>query len=74
MGYENGYTAYLVYFPGAITFFITTLEEYYTHYMYFPLINGAAEGTFGVGLFFLIASVFGPEVYTTPIAFDLNLK
>jgi len=41
--------------------------QYYTHIMYLPLINGAAEGCFAVGFFILISAVMGTLKYLSII-------
>lgn len=42
-----------------ISFFITNLEEYYTHKMYLPMINPAVEGVVITGFVIGLVAVFG---------------
>ncbi|EAS06711.3 CDP-alcohol phosphatidyltransferase (macronuclear) [Tetrahymena thermophila SB210] len=74
MGFGNNYLAYLVYASGAIPFYITTLEEYYTDIMYLPLINGAAEGCFAVGFFIFVSGLYGPEFWGVDFLMGMNRR
>ena len=53
----------LLFLTAALPFFTTTLEEYYTHVLYLPIINGAAEGCFMVGFIFILTSILGIYSY-----------
>ncbi|KAL4492004.1 hypothetical protein ABPG72_008425 [Tetrahymena utriculariae] len=57
--FGNNLGAFFVIYLGAFTFFTTTIEEYYTHTMYLPPINGAAEGCFGISVIYFITAGLG---------------
>lgn len=40
-------------------FFLTNLEELYTHKMYLPIINPAVEGVVLTGMIMLIPAIWG---------------
>ena len=52
-------------------FFFTTLEEYYTGIMYFPIIHGVAEGTVFACLAMIVSSYAGVEYFQTIV--DLGI-
>lgn len=55
----NGLWGLAVLFTPTITFFLTNLEEYYTHKMYLPIINPAVEGVVITGFLILFSAVVG---------------
>lgn len=48
-------------------FFLTNLEELYTHKMYLPVINPAVEGVVLTGLVMLISGFGGQDIMLTNI-------
>jgi ethanolaminephosphotransferase len=48
-------------------FFFTTLEEYFTEIMYFPLLHGVSEGTVCACVGMMFASFNGGEWYNTTL-------
>ncbi|EGR30174.1 hypothetical protein IMG5_139110 [Ichthyophthirius multifiliis] len=63
VGFGNSYLMYSLNLCGSVPFFITTLDEYYTDIMYLPLINGAAEGCFSIGVVYLFTAYMGNEYW-----------
>ncbi|EGR30344.1 hypothetical protein IMG5_134340 [Ichthyophthirius multifiliis] len=87
--YGSNYISLLIAVLGSFTFFSTTLEEvffqyyylnyiyiffkYYTHIMYLPIINGAAEGCFGISLIFFFSALVDSSWWDQQI-FDLEYR
>lgn len=46
-------------FTPSITFFISNLEEYYTHKLYLPVINPAIEGVVITGFLIMGSAIIG---------------
>lgn len=46
---------------GTLTFYSTTIEEYYTNKMFLPKINGASEGCFLISLLMFFSGYVGPK-------------
>jgi len=59
----NGLATYFCYVAASVGFFNTTLEEYYTHVMYLPALNGATEGILIVSGFILLPAYYGIEFW-----------
>ena len=54
-------------------FFLATLEQYYTHFLYLPKINAVSEGVWGLALLCIISGIVGPEVWLySPAGFENN--
>ena len=57
-----------------LIFYLATLEQYYSHEMNLPIINGPNEGLYGAIAGFLITSVLGPEFWLNTHIFGYSLK
>ncbi|KRX04038.1 SMAD/FHA domain [Pseudocohnilembus persalinus] len=53
-------------FTPSITFFISNLEEYYTHKLYLPVINPAIEGVVITGFLIMGSAIIGQSGMSTP--------
>lgn len=62
----------LMWFMACGAFFFTTLEEYFTEIMYFPIMHGVSEGTVCACVGMIYASINGGEWYNKTMV-DLGI-
>ena len=67
--YSNIHQYLLLYFPLSFTFFINTWEEYYVGELVLPEVNGVAEGTLLIDIFYIISAIYGSDFYSKEITF-----
>ena len=65
--YNNIYQYLLLYYPLSFTFFINTWEEYYVGELILPEINGVAEGTLLIDIFYILSAIYGSDFYLKEI-------
>ena len=73
--YDNIFQYLLLYYPLSFTFFINTWEEYYVGELVLPEINGIAEGTLLIDIFYTISAIYGKDLFVKEIKiFNYILK
>jgi len=63
----NGENTVFAYIIGSTTFFMATWEEYYVDALNLPAINGANEGVVLAIIMYVIAGIFGVDVWNTQV-------
>ena len=59
----NSGISFVVFIVGFLTFFYATLEEYFTHVLSLPCINGAEEGNVIISAVFIFTYFAGTEFW-----------
>lgn len=57
--FGNSPKTFVMFILGTMTFYSTTIEELYTNKMFLPLVNGASEGCFLIGIFMFFTGYVG---------------
>jgi ethanolaminephosphotransferase len=60
----------IVSFCTASTFYIATWEEYHTHKLVLPIINGPSEGVLGSAMVSFLSWWYGPQMWLTSSAYE----
>ena len=64
----------LIFLAPSLPFFIGTWEQYFTHYLLLPEINGPTEGLIGLACICFVSGVAGPSFWKLTTFYDALVK